>query len=153
MKHQQQNNKWSCLPTAFAMCMDIDVDELIKMIGHDGSEIVWPQYPDPYCRRSFHPQEIFYAAITLAYSIMEIQEQPIMSPFTGAEPFKIDCGKMPMNLMCCRVVLIGNNPGRYNHAIAYDPATQRNYDPSQSEPIENLKDFKWHTCYAVSKIK
>jgi len=55
---QKSPNRWSCLPTSFAMAADIPLSELLAEIGHDGSEIVDPGKPDPLCRRCFHPEEI-----------------------------------------------------------------------------------------------
>lgn len=51
-------NNWSCLPKAFAMASGIPVEVIIEEIGHDGSEILFPQYKEPYCRRGFHIQEL-----------------------------------------------------------------------------------------------
>ena len=66
MKHIRSPNRWSCLPTSFAMVMDVDVQDLIHHIGHDGSEIEWPEIgDDPWQRRAFHIQEILYVAHTV----------------------------------------------------------------------------------------
>lgn len=51
-------NAWSCLPTAFAMCLDVPTQKVIEAIGHDGSEVIFEDYPDPMCRRGFHTSEL-----------------------------------------------------------------------------------------------
>lgn len=56
MKLQIQPNRWSCLPTAFGMLLDIPVDDIIKVLGHDGSDIIFDGHPEQ--RRGFHPQEL-----------------------------------------------------------------------------------------------
>ena len=58
MKYQKQPNRWSCLPTAFAMALDIPVEEVFEFCGHDGSATVFPDCVDPHCRQSFHIQEM-----------------------------------------------------------------------------------------------
>lgn len=44
------------------MLADKSVDDIIKIIGHDGSEIVDPKIPEPGCRRGFCDIEIVCAA-------------------------------------------------------------------------------------------
>lgn len=80
MKIQQQPNKWSCFPTALAMCIDVPVKDVIEAIGHDGSERWWRELPEPYCRRSFHPQEIVYAAEHFGYDVVEYEARPVSFP-------------------------------------------------------------------------
>ena len=70
MKIQKQPNRWSCLPTSFAMILDVDVNELIRKIGHDGSEILWPNLEEPYCRRAFHIEEIAMVCYGLGYYLV-----------------------------------------------------------------------------------
>lgn len=63
MKRQIQPNKWSCLPTAFAMFLDIPVDKFIERVGHDGSAIMCPLLEDPERRMGFTIQEMIAAAL------------------------------------------------------------------------------------------
>lgn len=49
------------------MVMGRPVKDLISKIGHDGSEIRWPDLPEPKCRRAFHPQEVLFAARKLGF--------------------------------------------------------------------------------------
>ena len=39
------------------MAIEISVDLMLKEIGHDGSEIIYPDQPEPRRRRAFHTQE------------------------------------------------------------------------------------------------
>lgn len=63
--------KWSCLPACLAMITDLTIETIYKEIGHDGSEIVNPEQPDPYSRRGFEWQEIIKAALTLGIALVE----------------------------------------------------------------------------------
>src|SRR5260221_108718 len=76
MNLQKQPNRWSCLPTAFAMVLDISVKEVITEIGHDGSEIVYPNLEEPKCRRAFHIQELIDFAISIGVSVVPIEPLP-----------------------------------------------------------------------------
>lgn len=58
MELQLQPNCWSCYPTALAMCLDKPVAEVIKELGHDGGEILFPWEPAPFCFRGFADREI-----------------------------------------------------------------------------------------------
>ncbi len=83
MKIQKQPNMWSCLPTAFAMVLDIPVNQVIQEIGHDGSEITWPELIEPFKRRSFHLQEMSKVCLSKNLNITVIEskiERRVMLP-------------------------------------------------------------------------
>lgn len=42
---------------SFAMVLKAPMQELINEIGHDGSELWWPDLNPPLCHRGFHIQE------------------------------------------------------------------------------------------------
>lgn len=69
---QQQPNVWSCVPTCFAMLLDIPVETIIEEVGHDGSEIIFPDLEEPYCRRGFTQQEMLDVCWKHGYAIVEI---------------------------------------------------------------------------------
>jgi hypothetical protein len=77
MKIQKQPNRWSCLPTAFAIALDVDVNLFIKHIGHDGSEFIWPEMPEPMRRRAFHIQECLDIAMKLGFAPVQVEANPI----------------------------------------------------------------------------
>jgi hypothetical protein len=62
------------------------VAEFISKIGHDGSRIVWPELPEPNCRRSFHLQECIDCLIDLGYSLTEIERRPLLAGGMTIEP-------------------------------------------------------------------
>ena len=66
-------NAWSCLPTSFAMAIGYPVEDLITLIGHDGSPIQWPQFPEPKCRRGFHHQECVSAVWNLGFATTQFE--------------------------------------------------------------------------------
>jgi hypothetical protein len=85
-RHQIKPNRWSCLVTAFAMALDIPVAELIRLVGHDGSEIVNPELPEPGCRRGFHIQEMIEACWSQGHSVTPIEVFPQSMNAVYCEP-------------------------------------------------------------------
>jgi hypothetical protein len=51
------------------MVLDLRVEDLIKTVGHDGSEIIHPELPEPACRRAFHIQEMMKVALQQGYAV------------------------------------------------------------------------------------
>ncbi len=78
MRLQIQPNNWSCLPTALAIILDEPLSSVIRAIGHDGSEIVWPNLSEPDNRRGFHVQEIIDITIQRDRSVALIEVMPLV---------------------------------------------------------------------------
>ena len=112
-------NNWSCLPSAFAMCMGTTLQMMCKLIGHDGSAIAWPGYPGPLDRRGFHIQEILHACHKLNYSVMPVQLNPTLSngrgPSIQIEDEFFNSAKKKLG------VHLGPTDTGINHAVAYIP--------------------------------
>ena len=71
---------WSCLAESAAMALNMPYADLIKEIGHDGSEIIFPELPEPGKRRGFHMQEIIDVAIKKGYAVTPIEPLPCSTP-------------------------------------------------------------------------
>ena len=72
--------KWSCLAESAAMALGISYEELIEAVGHNGSTIIFPELPDPGCRRGFHMQEIIDVAIKKGFAVTPIEPLPCSTP-------------------------------------------------------------------------
>ena len=85
---QKKPNRWSCSVTAFAMAIDIPVQQLINDIGHDGSEKIFTHLPDPMCRRGFHSQELIQIAWQYGFACTPLEMYPMLrcEPFFGPRP-------------------------------------------------------------------
>jgi hypothetical protein len=75
---QRKPNRWSCAVTAFAMALGVPVEQLIREVGHDGSEIIFPDLPEPMRRRGFHSQELIEAAWKRGFACTPIQLMPVV---------------------------------------------------------------------------
>lgn len=63
----EQPNLWSCMPAAFATVTGVPISTLLELIGHDGSEVVFPDLSDPQNRRGFVGQEITRSLLHLGF--------------------------------------------------------------------------------------
>lgn len=58
------------------MATHTTVERLESLIGHDGSEVVYPDLSEPQRRRGFHVQELIDAALRLDYSVTPFEVLP-----------------------------------------------------------------------------
>ena len=72
----EQPNLWSCMPAAFATATGIPIFSLLESIGHDGSEIIFPDLPEPLCRRGFHGQELSRALLAFGFCVASFESRP-----------------------------------------------------------------------------
>jgi hypothetical protein len=135
MKMILQSNRWDCVPTAFAMCLDVLPLDIYEYIGHDGSEIIWPELEEPYRRRSFHIDEMIDFCMGLSYAPVFIDREPIMSPMVDLEktflPYRKEFSENRWNnyLKYHDAVLLGFTKSDKPHAVAWSHHDQLIYDP------------------------
>ncbi len=145
-------NNLDCILAAAAMVMDIDLVELKKLIGHDGSEVIFPNSPVPYCYRGFHIQEITDQAFLNGWSVMYIQRKFGLEPFIGEDPpFAINVYDKRMATYLKRFPgIIAGVSDNKNHAVAWDGRMV--YDPSGS--VYTLREFNYdiQEFWAFSKL-
>lgn len=144
MLYVSSPNRWSCLPASFAMILDITFETMIRHIGHDGSEIVHPDLPEPLCRRTFHIDECTLVAVMLGHSITTLHFMPQL---TTDGTHMIDIPMDTDYLLRFRGVLTGR--GRdVGHAVAWDGTYV--YDPSARDRYKlGENSFDPHTLYAI----
>ena len=89
MKLQKSVKPNTCILTAFAIAMDIDAAEMMREIGEDPHEKMWPQFDEPYCFRGYHIQEIIDYAVEHGFAITEIQAMPRFGKLGVSETKKL----------------------------------------------------------------
>ncbi len=82
---QLKPNQWSCSITALAMTLRVPVADLVSQLGHDGSEIIFPNLDEPMCRRGFHSQELIHLAWLWNFAVTPFEALPVISPTCGNE--------------------------------------------------------------------
>lgn len=148
MQLQKQPNNWSCLATAFAMAFEMSLEELLIIIGHDGSEEIHPSLSEPYNRRSFHIQEMVDVAIKFDLGIVQIDLEPIHIIHDLTWSMGIDCERMRKYLEKFTGVLVGIGTTGRPHAVAWDGVDI--LDPNGQ--VYNIKHFDIESFFIITKI-
>lgn len=134
MKLQRTPNGWSCLPASFATVLSISLDEMLKRVGHDGSEVVFPG-EDPERRRAFHPQEMIDLANSMGVCVTPIEARPTSRPAGfSLSPYEVDLDVVPrfQRYLERNVgVLTGLNARSRRHAVVWDGESI--WDPASGE--------------------
>lgn len=130
----RQPNSWSCLPAAFANLTGIDIDDIIVKIGHDGSEIIYPNQIDPYGRKGFHDFEVIQAMTKFNHYFCPFL--PIYETAKGIQnpddTIEIDNTEFVREVMReFDGVLCGNIGINYGHAVSW--IDDKIVDPKGSE--------------------
>jgi hypothetical protein len=130
------------------MALDISLEEALKLIGHDGSDIWWPELPEPLRRRSFHIQEMVDLAYRLGKAVIPIEASPTVCPQLGG-PVK----PVPMpDVLRIQQYMVGNVGvltgmgvvGR--HAVAWDGSCVL-------DPCSVTQEFRPDTFYLVKELR
>lgn len=148
MKLQLQPSRWSCIPTAISMVLDIPVAQIFRDLGHDGSQILWPNQPEPLRRKGFHIEEMQYVCrlygVVLAPFVFRIEYAPnLIGAIRLGDTHLIEFSKFHDVLAEYQGVLLGRYPGGGNHAVAWDAT--RIYDPAGTSG----QNFGIETFYAA----
>lgn len=143
MLYVSSPNRWSCLPASFAMILDITFETMIRHIGHDGSDIVHPDLPEPLCRRTFHIDECTLVAVMLGHSITTLHFMPQL---TTDGKHMIDIPMDTEYLLRFPGVLSGRGE-TMGHAVAWDGCIV--HDPSRGVYRLGAEPFDPHTLYAI----
>lgn len=143
MNMQRSPNRWSCLLASFAMALDITAESLAQKIGHAGEEIIFPNLPDPLCRRAFHIQEFIKPALTEGFALVTVEARPVLAvPINGQHLTKVlEPAVQRLNYFTTYFdgVLIGSI-NKQPHAVAWNSLAKACYDPS-TEEIYPMDDF------------
>lgn len=134
MKLQCPANNWSCMPFALAMALDVPVEDIIRLVGHDGSHHPWP-VPFQFVRAGFHIHEIIDVAF--------LYYRRLLCPFVREPTVTCDerCPEIPAKFVGTDTDArwrwaLRNNTGimtgqmmdtGVGHAVAWDG--QKIYDP------------------------
>lgn len=145
MELQVTPNRWSCLPTSFAMACGVPLKDFLTEIGHRGDAIAFPGLPEPLCRRTFHIDECTRACAAFGHAVTCLQFDPILST-DGTNQLHIPTDTE--YLLRFDGVLTGMGR-RHGHAVAWDGRAQRVYDPAGAICNYGQNQFTARTIYVV----
>jgi hypothetical protein len=139
---------WSCLVQAWAKVVRWPYWAVVRAIGHDGSEIVWPDQPEPFNRRAFHPQELIYLGDRLGFVCTTFEPQPLLE--SGQPPVVITSlhGAFKEIVDNSEGVFTGTRQDGLRHAIAWINGEVQDCNESWTR-VENLDDFNIQTYYRI----
>lgn len=132
MKLIRNPNPWSCMLCSVAMVLDMEIIELIRKIGHNGSKVVFPVLPEPGRRRGFHLQEFITIAIDRGFAVTPIEALPYATP-DGKHEYPINFPDFKIRFQKYMIGVPGILTGlarQWRHAVAwngkdiYDPRGQ-----------------------------
>jgi len=131
---QQRPEPWMCMPVAFAMALGIPVDYLLTQIGHTGGQILFPNLPEPACRRGFHIQEFIHVALERGLAVTPVELYPVLSSSDKRQTHTILYGdnnwrRFADTVATSRGVIDGTG-FHFGHMVAYDRG--RIFDPKGS---------------------
>ena len=84
MRLLRKPERWMCLPASFAMVLGLPLSVIFDEIGHDGSQIVKPELPEPMCRRGFHPQELIHLCLNHGHAATRVELYPVLCSSPGS---------------------------------------------------------------------
>lgn len=116
------------------MAVRVQVADMLDMIGHDGSEVVWPDLSDPHCRRGHHTQECLAASLMFGYAFTPMLPTLVSAPSLHVEPYFTETilgvptnERFDATVNHFTGVLCGQTNSGAGHAVAFDAG--RIYDP------------------------
>jgi len=116
--YQKQPNRWSCFPTAVAIVLGINVQEIFTYLGHDGSERCWKYLNEPFCRRSFHQQEMVNFCFIRGYAMITICEHLAIAPQGSQDHYIFNNPEYSRYVKYHNGVLTGRTSRNIPHAAA-----------------------------------
>jgi len=131
------------------MFLDVPVQDIFDLCGHDGSEVVFPGRPDPHGRRSFHIQEMIDFCDFKQRSVTPIECTPTsMNQYGEIYFIPVDPGRIYRFLSFNIGVLTGVVNGNA-HAVAW-AGDGLAYDPNGTTyPVDN---FNIKLFFAIKSI-
>ena len=140
MQMQIMPQKGLCLPTSFAMALDIPVESLLSQL-HGPHDVIFPGLPEPLCWRGVHIQEVIRIVQNYGYAVTPREMFPqIAPPKPGYDNYVVsyDDGNHQVFadvILLSRGVVTGVRgmplAGVVGHAVAYDHGYI--YDPNGYE--------------------
>jgi hypothetical protein len=118
------------------------VSQILDFIGHDGTEIWWPELPAPRSYQAFHIQEMIDFAWSRGYTVTQFDCSVESRPFGAliAKPVPCRDVKMYLEQSIGVVTTLGQ------HAWAWDG---RFWDPDSEIYVQNV-DFD--TFFAIKSL-
>lgn len=117
------------------MHLNVSIEALYRRVGHDGSEIVNKEMPEPWCRRAFHERELIDLAYEHSHWMIRIDrdlDHIGLKHYNDARLFAL--------ILQHPTIIVGEFPKQ--HAVACD--TDSVFDPRGYVSPRQIFIEKWH---------
>jgi hypothetical protein len=138
------------------MVLGAPVPLVIEWLGHDGSEIIWPNLPDPGCRRGFHIQECIERLRRVGLTATPYEAIPCHAPSFDVPAFRVLFGGNEVAALERFTAVVGSTRGiltgqskighatAYEYGVVFDPAGLiYNYSPEECQAHGFLSLCAW----------
>lgn len=115
----KQPNEWSCCACAFAMVCNLTLDGVILGIGHNGSEVLFPDLPEPLCRKGFPFPECIRLCLYRGLSVTPVDFEPECTP-DGEHCFTLDHREYVYDMLDRYQGVIQGQGNKALHTVAWD---------------------------------
>lgn len=119
--------KYNCLLASMSLLLNESPESLIKLLGHDGTEELWPGF-----KRAFHIQEFQYLLHSRGLGLVEYEAESASSPNENLQPLVRTYGKIP--LIGRGIVATDGHAGYFDGYVIHDPKGFK-VIPSNWQPI------------------
>lgn len=139
MLAQSSPSYFSCMPTAFAIALDVPVRKLMAELGFDGNAIIFDDAEEPECRRAWHLQDLIKCCLLRGFAPVVVEAVP--SVLVNGEvrdiPLPEDYNTRIASFMNhYKGVVMGTTPQGRRHALAWEQPFFYNTDGTSSQDTE-----------------
>lgn len=139
-----------CLACSAAMILDTTQENILAEIGHDGSEVWWPNLVGPCRTRGIHIREIINCVLSRGQGIVPLDMYPSTAPNSTTEPHPLwhsqeAVGRFHNQIKGYRAILVGVNSRGAGHACAWDGS--KVYDPARG--IYAIQEFNCRQAWIL----
>lgn len=142
-KKQLPPNNWSCLLYATSLVSGYVDSVIIKFVGHDGSEIIDPNLPEPLKRRGFLPHEMIAFLWSKNFAPVSFYNHQIMlcdnKEIIVENQHFGQSFNQAMKIFDCILIVPKE---QYEHAYAWFNLTEKLIDPSSMSEIDLSQGIK-----------
>jgi hypothetical protein len=139
MLAQPSPNYFACLPTAFAIALDVPVRDLLSGLGFDGAAIIFDDAEEPECRRAWHYQDFLETCLVRGYAPLLIEAIPtVLVNGTSRElPLPKDPHvRLSAFMTAFKGVILGTTGLGKRHAVAWESSLFYNTDGKITEECD-----------------
>ncbi len=138
---------------AIAMILDRPLDEILQTLGHDGSEILWSNRPEPKNRRGHGIQECIDLALSFGVALVDILANPVFDD--GTTPvFSEEFGQQRFNNYLNQYdgLLYGVTATDTGHVLVWKDQMLWNPGDGKSFPVEECPITVWGLWIVIKSM-